>query len=45
MGDNRTNFFHRLQQGKTVLRFYSPVKHILISRFVRCSAVCTFRAI
>ena len=36
MGDNRANFFHRLPQGKTVLRFYSPVKHIFISRFVKC---------
>ena len=36
MGDNRTNFFHRLPNGKTVLRFYSPVKHIFISRYVKC---------
>ena len=32
MGDNRANFFHRLPNGKTVLRFYSPVKYIFISR-------------
>lgn len=36
MGDNRANFFHRLPNGKTVLRFYSPVKHIFISRYVKC---------
>lgn len=36
MGDNRANFFHRLSNGKTVLRFYSPVKHIFISRYVKC---------
>lgn len=36
MGDNRTNFFHKLPNGKTVLRFYSPVKHIFISRYVKC---------
>ena len=36
MGDNRANFFHRLPQGKTVLRFYSPVKHIFISKYVKC---------
>ena len=36
MGDNRANFFHRLLNGKTVLRFYSPVKHIFISRYVKC---------
>lgn len=36
MGDNRVNFFHRLPNGKTVLRFYSPVKHIFISRYVKC---------
>lgn len=36
MGDNRANFFHRLPHGKTVLRFYSPVKHIFISRYVKC---------
>ena len=35
MGDNRANFFHRLPNGKTVLRFYSPVKHIFISRYVK----------
>lgn len=36
MGDNRANFFHRLPNGKTVLRFYSPVKYIFISRYVKC---------
>ena len=36
MGDNRANFLHRLPNGKTVLRFYSPVKHIFISRYVKC---------
>ena len=36
MGDSRANFFHRLPNGKTVLRFYSPVKHIFISRYVKC---------
>lgn len=36
MGDNRANFFHKLPNGKTVLRFYSPVKHIFISRYVKC---------
>ena len=36
MGDNRTNFFHKLPNDKTVLRFYSPVKHIFISRYVKC---------
>lgn len=36
MGDNRANFFHRVPNGKTVLRFYSPVKHIFISRYVKC---------
>lgn len=36
MGDNRANFFHRLPNGKTVLRFYSPVKHIFISSYVKC---------
>ena len=36
MGDHRANFFHRLPNGKTVLRFYSPVKHIFISRYVKC---------
>ena len=36
MGDNRANFVHRLPQGKSVLRFYSPVKHIFISRYVKC---------
>ncbi len=36
MGDNRANFHHRLPQGKTVLRFYSPVKHIFISKYVKC---------
>lgn len=36
MGDNRANFFHRLPQGKTVLRFYSPVKNIFISKYVKC---------
>ena len=36
MGDNRANFFRRLPNGKTVLRFYSPVKHIFISRYVKC---------
>ena len=36
MGDNRANFFHSLPNGKTVLRFYSPVKHIFISRYVKC---------
>lgn len=36
MGDNRANFFQRLPNGKTVLRFYSPVKHIFISRYVKC---------
>ena len=36
MGGNRANFFHRLPNGKTVLRFYSPVKHIFISRYVKC---------
>ena len=36
MGDNKANFFHRLPNGKTVLRFYSPVKHIFISRYVKC---------
>lgn len=36
MGDNRANFVHRLPQGKSVFRFYSPVKNIFISRDVRC---------
>lgn len=36
MGDNRSNFHHRLQSGKTVLRFYSPVKNIFISKYVKC---------
>lgn len=36
MGDNRANFVHRLPQGKSVFRFYSPVKNIFISRDVKC---------
>lgn len=36
MGDNRSNFHHRLPSGKTVLRFYSPVKNIFISKYVKC---------
>ncbi len=36
MGDNRANFVHRLPQGKSVFRFYSPVKNIFISREVKC---------
>lgn len=36
MGDNRANFVHRLPQGKSVLRFYSPVKNIFISRDAKC---------
>lgn len=34
--DNRANFVHRLPQGKSVFRFYSPVKNIFISREVKC---------
>jgi len=36
MGDNRANFHHRLQSGKSVLRFYSPVKNIFISKQTKC---------
>lgn len=36
MGDNRANFVHRLPQDKSILRFYSPVKNIFISRDAKC---------
>ncbi len=36
MGDNRSNFHHRLSDGKTVLRFYSPVKNVFISKQTKC---------
>ncbi len=36
MGDNKPNFHHRLLGGKSVLRFYSPVKNIFISRQNNC---------
>lgn len=36
MGDNRSSFVHRLPNGKSVFRFYSPVKNIFISKQTKC---------